>query len=279
MAPQPLTFRFRNLQHHVSRWPSQDPQAEVIVALHGFSGSGLDFEVIAESRNRTVACYAPDFIGHGESDAPIELNEYKIDSIIDSLAEMLDHYKINNPIIIGYSMGGRVALQYAIARPGSFRALVLIGATAGIYEDRERERRRRADDELADEIIEFGIEAFADKWECSPVIATQELIPEPNQKAIKRRRRMNRPIGLANSLRGFGTGVMDPVWDKLKSINCRQLLVTGELDLKFAQIAERMEKESSYAHHVSIPQAGHAAHLESPELFTTVLEAFLKDIA
>lgn len=279
MAPQPLTFRFRNLHHHVSHWPSQDPQDGVIVALHGFSGSGLDFEVLAESRNTKMAWYAPDFIGHGESDAPLELNEYKIDSIINSLAEMLDHYNIINPVLIGYSMGGRVALQYAIARPGSIRALVLIGATAGIYENREKEHRRRADDELADEIIKFGIEAFADKWERSPVIATQDFIPEPHQKAIKGRRRMNRPIGLANTLRGFGTGVMNPVWDKLISINCRQLLVTGELDLKFAKIAEQMQKESSFAHHESIPQVGHAAHLESPELFTAVLEAFLKDIA
>ncbi len=278
MPLQSLRYCLRNLTYHVSHWPPQEAQGDVIVALHGFSGSGLDFKVIAENKSKKYAWYAPDFIGHGETDAPCALDEYKINAIIDSLEKMLEHYKIIKPIIIGYSMGGRVALHYAIARPKSVRALVLIGTTPGIYDEREKEDRRRADYALADEIIKFGIEAFANKWECRPVITTQNLIPEKHQKAIKERRRMNRPIGLANSLRGFGTGMMNPVWDKLRSINCRQLLVTGELDSKFARFAKLMQKESDLTHHVSIPKVGHAVHLESPVLFTNLLEDFLRDI-
>ena len=275
MDPQPLTFSFNNIHHRVWHWPSMEPQGGVVVALHGFSGSGQDFEVTAEGGIENFAWYAPDIIGHGESDAPSELSEYRIEALINSLEGMLDCYRIIKPVIIGYSMGGRLALHYAIARPESVSALVLIGATAGIKDKDERERRRKADDELADEIINYGIEAFADKWECKPVIATQDLIPGPNRNAIKRRRRLNRPIGLANSLRGFGTGVMNPVWDRLKMINCRQLLVTGDSDIKFAQLAGQIQKESSCVQHVTIPCAGHAAHLESPELFTEALGSFL----
>lgn len=279
MAPHPLTFETRNNRHRIWHWPSPGLQRDVIVALHGFSGCGRDFEVVTESSSDGYTWYAPDLIGHGESDSPTALNEYTINAMISDLDSMLGHCKIKNPVIMGYSMGGRIALQYAIERPGSIRALILIGATAGINDNRERESRRRADNELADKIVNSEIESFAINWECKPVIATQNLIPEPYRKAIKERRRLNQPIGLANSLRGFGTGVMNPVWIKLNTINCPLLLVTGDLDEKFTRLAEKMQNEISLACHVSIPLVGHATHLESPDLFAEALGTFLSGLA
>ena len=78
MPLQSLRYCLRNLTYHVSHWPPQEAQGDVIVALHGFSGSGLDFKVIAENKSKKYAWYAPDFIGHGETDAPCALDEYKI---------------------------------------------------------------------------------------------------------------------------------------------------------------------------------------------------------
>ena len=278
MAPQPLTFHSGDISHRVWHWPSIDPRGGVLVALHGFSGSGQDFEIVAENRNENYAWYAPDFIGHGQTEAPSAIKQYSICAMINNFAWMLEHFKIIQPVVLGYSMGGRVALQYALAKPETVRALVLVGVTAGISDKREIESRRRADDELADEIINRGIEVFADKWECNPLIATQDQIPEPYRKAMKERRRLNQPIGLANSLRAFGTGEMNPVWDKLGTINCPILLVTGDVDLKFTRLAEEMQNAMSSVKHVLIPQSGHAAHLEAPHIFSEELRSFLNGL-
>src|SRR5690242_17261635 len=100
---------------------------------------------------------------------PIDFSTWTFDGRLREVAERVD----DGDVVVGYSMGGRLALAAALRRPGKFGALVLVGTSAGIEDVDEREERREADEELADWIEHHTIEEFAERWERQPVFASQ----------------------------------------------------------------------------------------------------------
>jgi 2-succinyl-6-hydroxy-2,4-cyclohexadiene-1-carboxylate synthase len=180
---------------------------------------------------------------------------------------------------LGYSLGGRVSLHLALARPDLVRRLVLIGATAGIAGDDERARRRRADDALADELESLhasgdtgpALEAFVARWLTGPLFAT--LAPD---RAERRARLHNTLPGLASSLRGCGTGTQEPLWDRLAQLDMPVLVVAGALDVRFSHTGAAMVGAiGPNATLALVPGAGHACHLERPAATARIVDAFL----
>lgn len=175
-------------------------------------------------------------------------------------------------VVVGYSMGGRLALRAVLRNPRRYRALVLLGATPGIAEDGQRRSRKAADDELADWMERSPIQAVVNHWEMQPVFATQS----PDLVERQRRGRLSHdPSQLAAMLRATGQGVLAPVWGELHKLALPVLAVAGELDDRYAQIAERMAREIPLGQAAIVPQAGHAAHLEEPDAFSDLLLDFL----
>ena len=173
-------------------------------------------------------------------------------------------------IYVGYSMGGRLCLHLALARPDLVEGLVLIGATAGIDADDERAARRAADEELATEIEANGVDAFLDDWLAQPLFAT--LSPEQAGLAARQRD----PAVLTASLRRLGVGTQEPLWDRLHALEMPVLCAAGERDEKFTALAHRLAASIGANASVSIIEgAGHAAHLERPDLFGRLLHRFV----
>jgi len=191
-------------------------------------------------------------------------------------------------IYVGYSMGGRVALHAALAAPDQVRALVLIGATAGLDDDTERAQRRRADEALADQLAPrpnhpnsggcgsggepnpAGLEGFLDQWLSQPLFAT---LP-PDARHLDARLR-NRPEGLAASLRQCGTGTQQPLWDELARLTQPTLAIAGGEDEKFAALARRLAAAiGPNASATTIAGAGHSVHLERPDDTADAVLAF-----
>ena len=170
--------------------------------------------------------------------------------------------------LAGYSMGGRVALHAALALGSRLDRLVLIGASPGIADAGERATRRTADDALADRIEAIGVEAFAREWASLPLWEGQ---PERVAAAANADRLRNTPAGLAAALRGLGTGVMDPLWEALPSLEVPVTLAVGERDEKFRAIAERMAAVLPRAEIAVVEGAGHAAQLEQPDAVAALL--------
>jgi 2-succinyl-6-hydroxy-2,4-cyclohexadiene-1-carboxylate synthase len=164
--------------------------------------------------------------------------------------------------LAGYSMGGRIALYTALAIPGLVQRLVLVGASPGIADAAEREARRRSDEALAGRIEAIGVEAFAAEWGAQPLLAGQH---ERVAAAAHADRLRNTAAGLAAALRGLGTGVMPPLWDRLPELAVPVTLVVGERDEKFRVVAERMAAAIPDCRLEVVPGAGHAAQLERPE--------------
>lgn len=173
---------------------------------------------------------------------------------------------------VGYSLGGRTALYAALAHPEQVDRLVLVSATAGIDTESGRVERRTADHALAASIEADGVDSFLRRWLTLPLF--EHLSPDPVDLTDRRR---NRTDGLATSLRLAGTGTMDPpLWSRLHELEMPVLVLAGERDDKFSALARRLaDGIGPNARSVLVSDAGHAAHLEQPDQFLSILEDFL----
>jgi 2-succinyl-6-hydroxy-2,4-cyclohexadiene-1-carboxylate synthase len=173
---------------------------------------------------------------------------------------------------VGYSFGGRVALHAALQAPNRFGALVLVGASAGIEDGDERERRRRDDERLAAWIERTPIEQVVERWERNPVFATQapELV-----EAQRPGRLSHDPAELASLLRTGGQGALAPVWDELPGLELPVLCVAGERDKRYAAAAERMAGALQDGSAALVSGAGHAPQIERPDEVARLLVDFV----
>ncbi len=244
-----------------------------LVLLHGFTGSAESWRPhipAFATRYRTVAI---DLLGHGRSDAPADPDRYRIEHATQDVLAVLEDMGIARAAILGYSMGGRLALFLATVAPERITALVLESASAGIRDAALRHERMARDTALADEIERDGVPAFVDHWERLPLFATQSRLPTVVRDALRAHRLAHSARGLANSLRGMGQGAQPPLWDRLPSLSVPALLLVGALDAAYCAHGREMSRLLPGARLVVVPDAGHTVHLEQPEIFQrTVLE-------
>jgi 2-succinyl-6-hydroxy-2,4-cyclohexadiene-1-carboxylate synthase len=236
------------------------------VLAHGFTQSARSwatFQQLLESRLPGATTIAVDLPGHGDAEPPADVDLW---TSADLLAD-----RGGPGVYVGYSMGGRVALHTALARPEVVDRLVLIGATAGIDDPDERAARRAADERLADHIEAVGVPAFVDEWLANPLFAG--LTDDTSLRADRLR---NTPSGLAASLRATGTGTQIPLWDHLGEIECPVLVLVGEHDAKFTDLGRRLVDGLPRAELVVIPGAGHSVHLERPDATVDAITAWLR---
>jgi 2-succinyl-6-hydroxy-2,4-cyclohexadiene-1-carboxylate synthase len=234
---------------------------ETIVLLHGFTQTGASWAPTIAALGERYRALAPDIRGHGSSAhlRPADFASVQADVLTLSPERV---------VLAGYSMGGRIALSLAVAAPERISRLTLVGASPGIADPAERRARRLADDALADRIEGEGIEAFAAGWSSLPLFADQ---PPAVVAAANAERLAQSPAGLAAALRGLGTGVMAPLWERLPSLAIPVTLVVGERDAKFRAIGERMAELLPDATLHVVPGAGHAVQLERPEAVAALL--------
>lgn len=248
-----------------------------LLLLHGFTGGLANWApVIArlQSGHRLITLDLP---GHGRSDAPPDPAAYAMPAVSRHVAALLDHLGYEDVHLLGYSMGGRLALYLALHYPQRWRSLVLESASPGLATAAERHSRIAADNTLADFIEQHGIEAFVDRWEALPLFTSQEKLPDATQEAHRALRLQNSPQGLANSLRGMGAGAQPSLWQRLDELVLPTLLIAGSLDHKFVNIARQMAQHVTHAQLQIVPDAGHTVHLERPALYTQLLLNWLRE--
>ena len=249
---------------------------EFILFLHGFTGSSEDWKEIAQNIDSKFNTAFIDFIGHGKSESPDDAKLYSVESIIEQIDEAIKKITKNKIILAGYSMGGRAALSYANRHQEKLKALILESATPGITSETVRAERIESDEKLEKLILGNPIEKFVDYWMNIDLFESQKKLPEETLKLLRANKLKNNPVGLANSLKGFSTGKMPPLFENLKDIKVKTLLISGELDEKFSTISLNMAKLLPLSQNVIIKDAGHNTHLEKPEEFVIIVNNFLK---
>lgn len=255
----------------------RESQETPVLLLHGFTGSsevwdGRILDRLSEGR-RVIAVDLP---GHGRS--LISSNPARIDilAVVELLSETLDAHRIPVADWIGYSMGGRIALAAAVQRPERVRRLVLESASPGLEAEPERARRRTEDRALADKLEELGIDWFVGYWMEQPLFASQRALKAQVRAEARSRRLRNNPQHLAAALRALGAGSQPPLWSDLSEVRQEILLLTGEADLKYGRLADRMVDSIPTAEHVRVPGVGHAVHFEAPEAWLEAVVGFLE---
>ncbi|MFD1413451.1 2-succinyl-6-hydroxy-2,4-cyclohexadiene-1-carboxylate synthase [Oceanobacillus jeddahense] len=243
-----------------------------VLFLHGFTGTCETWKEVC-SYLTNYQCILVDLPGHGKTNS-------KISSMKDCcflLTKLLDKLGIKKAHVVGYSMGGRTALSFAMYYPDYVATLILESSSPGLKEDTARHERKEKDDELAQRILENGIAAFVNKWQKLPLFATQKRLPAAVQKQIRNERLSQNKDGLAMSLRTMGTGAQPSWWEELPQLTNPTLLIAGEEDEKFIDINKMMQKDIPQGKLVICSKAGHAVHVEKSRNFGKMVDGFLSE--
>ncbi len=254
-----------NIALHLGQ--SSDPR---VVLVHGFGQAGAVWQNMAEDlAQRGFEVVAPDLPGHGGSDP-----QYDSADLIDA-ARLLGEAG-DRAFYVGYSLGARVVLNLAQARPDLVDAMVLVGGKPAA-DSHEAQARVDADDARADYIEGLGdrrLEVFVDEWLAQPF--NQRL---PEAARFREVRLANRAMGLAESLRHCGSGHQNSI-DLRDTISPRALLIRGQYDLpSIVSGSQRLEASIPGSITRVVAGCGHSVPFERPDEFVTVVSEFLTEVA
>ncbi|MER3432025.1 MAG: 2-succinyl-6-hydroxy-2,4-cyclohexadiene-1-carboxylate synthase [Leptolyngbya sp. ERB_1_1] len=248
-------------------WTEQIDRS-IVVFLHGFLGSGAEFDPIVA---QVPDCWMTiDLPGHGNTRFS---EEYTMVNTASAIIDLLNQLKIDQANLVGYSMGGRLALYLALNHPERFPKAVIESGSPGLKTEQERAARIDRDRDLAMQ-IETDFDHFLIDWYNQPLF--QSIKAHPNFEEMLKERSRNNPIELARSLREMGTGMQPSLWEKLKSHHYPLLLMVGECDRKFVALNQEMASLCKTAEISIVPNAGHNIHFEKPECYVDQIRTFLR---
>lgn len=281
--PRSGRFSYRGTGCRYLTWEPETGDAvssPPLVLLHGFSQSADTWKDVAPLLARDRVVHAFELVGHGGSDRPQDAAAYALEAQAALLSAFLrPRLAFGKPIVVGYSMGGRVALTAFCDDPRPFGALVLESAGLGPSTADERTAATERDARNAARIRAEGVEAFMDVWEALPLFATQRSLPEAVRNRIRRERLSNDAEALACTFEGAGQHAMpdrDRVLRALEEGGLPLLYIAGEHDRKYRLLAESLLSLPHAEMHI-VADAGHNTHLENPSAFVRVLSSFLSD--
>lgn len=227
----------------------------MIWCLHGFLGRSDDFRFLEPM---PIRC--PDLFSAVE---PIEPWAQRFTAAVASADAA--------PVILGYSMGGRLALHALLAAPDLFRAAVIISAGLGV-DGAEREGRRAADEQWARRFEHDPWEAVIRDWNAQPLFGGRANSLERREADFDRG-------ALAAALRLWSPASLPPLLPRLRQIAVPVLWVAGEHDRKYASTAQRAVEELPRGELWICPGSGHRVPWEQPDRFAERLGRFLEQIA
>jgi 2-succinyl-6-hydroxy-2,4-cyclohexadiene-1-carboxylate synthase len=263
----PLIELDSEIQYYIEIAGSGTP----LVLLHGFTGNTQTWQFVWQALSERYQVIAVDLPGHGQSFTPLAPEDTFIDTVAEDLYTILQQLGVSECHLAGYSMGGRLALYFALTYPPLVKSLLIESASPGLAAEAERVARREADEALALQLEGEGLDAFIQHWETLPLWASQAKLAPAVRAKIRQMRLQNSAQGLAHSLRGLGTGVQPSLWGKLPRLTMPTLLITGELDAKFTNLAQAMQGANSLIRHAIVPQVGHTVHVENPAAFVQLV--------
>lgn len=261
------------LDLHVER--SGPGDALPLVLLHGFTGSARSWDAVRDHLAESCRVIAIDLPGHGQSPAPDSVEPYRLRNTASSIALCLDQEGITRAAVMGYSMGGRAALRFALAHPERCAGLVLESTSPGFATDAERTQRRAEDEARAQRIEREGVDVFVREWELLPLWHSQAQLHPATLARQREIRLANSALGLARSLRGAGAAEEGSVLEELRLLTMPVLLLAGALDQPYVARAKAMAARLPRATVHVEPGAGHALHLERPLEVASLVKQFV----
>ncbi|CAH9131215.1 unnamed protein product [Cuscuta epithymum] len=264
----------------------------VLVFLHGFLGTGEDWIPIMKAISGSARCISIDLPGHGAShfvdwvgENAMAESTFSIEAIVTILCDLFDYLHLKKVILVGYSMGARIALYMSLRCSAMIEGAVIVSGSPGLKDLAEREMRRAKDDFTASFLVSSGLESFLDIWYAGDLWNSLRCHPHFKKIVSNRLRHANLET-LARVLSDLSIGRQPSLWDDLKRCELPLVFIVGERDAKFKAIAQKMhdtitDQNGSGEHWseiVEIPYCGHAAHLENPLPVISAISRFLRKL-
>lgn len=241
-----------------------------LIFIHGFSGSSNSWNTIREGINKRS--YAIDIPGHGKSMFNDMKSDYTLNDFVFEFFLLLNHLNIDKINLCGYSMGGRLCLEFANKYPHKINSLILESTSQGIENIEQRSDRLESDIELSNE-IENNYSDFIKNWEKNSLFKKQKdrnLDDWMKQREI----RVNHDnFQLAKSLNAFSLGRMSYYGDILHSFNFPVILISGNEDEKYLKIGHKAMRLNNNVKHFIVDESSHNTHLENPDLFINIINS------
>jgi 2-succinyl-6-hydroxy-2,4-cyclohexadiene-1-carboxylate synthase len=241
-----------------------DPSNESLTLIHGFLGSNRDWEETLDSLKENYHCIAIELPSHGDS-RPGSNNS--TDSMANSVFEILKGIGVNSSTILGYSLGGRVALSLYKNYPQAVNALILESTSPGLKTEAESQQRIIEDKKWAT-LLSENPEDFLKNWE------TQSLFSNKFETNIKRS--IKNSDELSKFLLESSPALNISNWDLYIKVNT--LFITGEHDKKYYEIINQFRKHQPNSEHTVISNAFHNTHLDNTKEFNKTVNNFLISI-
>ncbi len=251
--------------------------APPVILLHGFMGTPATFDGV---RDRLAERLGAEVIGlllptpgptpSGSAGGSLSAHHNLVAKAV--LAE-LDDLGVDAFDIVGYSLGGRIAMHVSRLVPNRVQRLVLEAAHPGLISPEERQHRIEHDLAWA-ERIRSEWPRVLDDWYGQGVFASARETGLTNAMALEKRD--GDAKSHATTLEQLSLGHQAPMWDFLAQMSCPGLFVSGEMDARYRAIGERLASLSGPMRHVNVKGAGHVVHREQPDAYLSTLESFLK---
>lgn len=251
----------------------------LILFLHGFMGNCHEFDTAISLLSQHFYCLTVDLPGHGKTQVLDNDEYYTIPNTSQGIINLLDTLNISQCFLVGYSMGGRLALYLTLHFPKRFPQVVLESASPGLASEVERLERVKRDNEIANKLTrisqgtnnDFAI--FLSTWYSQPIFGS--IKNHSTFEQLITSRLSNNPNQLAKSLRWMGTGKQPSLWEEIKGLQQPVLLLVGEYDYKFIDINRKMADICKFCQLKIIPNAAHNIHFENSQAFVENLKNFL----
>ncbi len=242
-----------------------------ILFLHGFLGDLREFDRVTDHFSDQFYCIAVDLPGHGKTQVKSD-RYYTMAATAKGLIQLLKTLRVEQCFIIGYSMGGRLALYLTLNFPKYFLKTILESSSPGLRTEKERTQRMQRDRDLAHKLETEDFSDFLAQWYSQPLFATLQQHPDFEQ--MLEHRLQNNPLNLAKSLCYLSTGCQPPLWENLNHNTIPMLLLAGELDEKFIKINAEIAERSPFTECRRVDRCGHNIHLENTALFVHHIKQF-----
>lgn len=267
------SFSHKGVTYHISMWGEKNKAP--LILLHGFAQSSDTWKLISKEMTEHRFVVAPDFIGHGKSDKPIASEVYEMGAIKEWLTALIQWMEFECVDLLGYSMGGRIALSFAMSAPQKVASLVLESAGLGSRTAQQHQAMVSRDNELIDKLTRSSLDDFMDEWEDLPLFESQKNLPLEVRESLRKARMQNDPQALAFVVRGAGQHTMPDYSQDICLLPMPILYIAGILDRNYQKIAESLQSCEGIT--CVTLNAGHNTHLEVPEAFIHQVKVFLQD--
>ena len=249
---------------------------QALIFLHGFLGSAVDWQEIMSDFSEDYFCLAFDLPGHGNSFIPDEYSDITLEKIASRIDSVLLSQQIDNPVYIGYSMGGRITLHMPAIIKSSCSGLIIESASPGIEDPVERKARLEKDFLVADKLESMNFEEFLVQWYNQPLFAG--LKKSQNFNKIFRHRLKNNPVQLARAIRIMTVGKQKPLWKIFHGLELPVLVISGSNDEKYTSYTKRISTLSPSVRTQIISGAGHVVHAEKPGDYIDIVSQFISSL-